>query len=334
MSRHLLLRLALFSCCASALLWLARDPNGALAAQPAGKEHPTPLYLTIVMHNEAANPRELNWLDEEIYLHTRGLLRRLALTIKSKSAMLNFQSDWTFLKAVAEFDKGQVIENTGGKNIIRWMVEDLGFEADPHAHETRYNYADVAYLHTQLGVKPSGNVGGFLFDPPDNPQGWEKHEKGINGRVYPDFFWKADNIWGAGTWLHRGNDERRHGVWKPQDRYHFYEHDPARRLVYIGGNCFSWIGIPNSGVEAIHRTVAAIASGQMPAEGYYTANLFLSLGGLNYELIERVAEDLDGLAPLVKQGKIIWSSLTHTANRWRSEYHGKPFQYPCLQGPK
>jgi hypothetical protein len=293
-----------------------------------------PLYLTIVVHNEEVNPRQPNWLDKDIYFRSRDLLRRLALTVKSKSAMLNFQSDWTFLKAVAEYDKAGVIENTGGKNIIRWMVEDLGFEADPHAHETKYNYADIAYLHTQLGVTLSSNVGGFMFLPPDNPQGWEQHENGVKGRVYPDAFWKADVLWGAATGLHRGADERRHGVWKPKDRFNFYEHDPARRLIYIGGNCFNWAGMPNADVETIHKTVAAIAGGQAPAGGYYTANSFIAQRSLSDELIAKVAADLDGLAPLVKEGKIVWSSLTATARRWRNEYQGKPFQFPCIAEAK
>jgi len=302
----------------------------ALGAAAGQKPAPPPLYLTIVVHNEEVNPRQPNWLDKDIYFRFRPLVRKLVLTIKSKSAMLNFQSDWTFLKAIAEYDKGDVMADTGGKNILRWMVEDLGFEADPHAHESKYNYADVAYLHTQLGVKPSGNVGGFLFLPPDNVQGWEQHENGVKGRVYPEAFWKAEHLWGAATGLHLGADERRHGVWKPKDRHNFYEHDPARRLVYIGGNCFNWVGMPNASTEAIHKTVAVIAGGEWPAGGYYTANSFISQRGLSDELIAKLAADLEGLAPLVKQGRIVWSSLTQTARRWRSEYHGKPFQHPCL----
>jgi hypothetical protein len=231
---------------------------------------------------------------------------------------------------VAQYDTEELMASTRGKNIVKWMVEDLGFEADPHAHETKYNYADVAYLHTQLGVEPSGNVGGFLFDPPDNPQGWEQHEEGLKGRVYPAYFWKADQIWGAGTSQHRGNDEKAHGVWKPADRHNFFEHDPSRRLVYIGGNCYSWMARPAPNVSAVHEAVAAISSGEVPRDGFYTANIFIAQARLNERVVARVAADLDALGPLVRQGKIVWSSLTETANRWRTEHDGKPFQHPCI----
>src|SRR5437762_228345 len=96
-----------------------------------------PLYLTIVTHNEEPNARQPDYLNKEFYLRNRDLTRKLALTIKSRNAMWNFQSDWNFLTAVARYDTGDVVANTNGKNIVKWLVDDLGFEADPHAHESK-----------------------------------------------------------------------------------------------------------------------------------------------------------------------------------------------------
>ena len=286
-----------------------------------------PLYLTIVVHNEERLP---GYQNKDFYLRNRQMLCRLAITVHDHGAMMDLQSDWNFLKAVAQYDTKEVMANTGGKNILKWIVEDLGLAADPHAHESKYNYADVAYLHTQLGVEPSATVGGFLFSPPDNPQGWEQHEKGIHGRVYPSYFWRADQLWGAATAGHRGDDEHMHGVWKPTDREHFFDHDPSRRLVYIGGNCYSWMARPVPNASAIHKVVEAISSGDVPRDGFYTANIFIAQARLTDRVLTRITADLDSLQPLVRQGRIVWSSLTETANHWRTDYHGKPFQCPCV----
>lgn len=310
---------------------IARWANAAEVRQAylAWEKRPQspPLYLTIVMHNEENQPWSQN---RDYYLRNRELVRKLALLVKAKSAVMNFQPDWNYLVAVSKYETDELKAGTGGKNIVRWMVEDLGFEADPHAHETRYNYADVAYLLEQLGVKPSRNAGGFLYDPPDNPQGWEQHEKGVNGRVYPSYFWRADQIWGAGTAMHRGNDERRHGIWKPKDRYHFYEHDASKRLAYIGGNCYAWSGISMGDVAALQHAVNALSSGEAPREGFYTADIFIAQGQLSEDLLRKIEADLDALRPLAGQGRLVWSTLTRTAERWRKDYQSKPFQYPCI----
>src|SRR3990170_5765608 len=215
---------------AGAILLAGGPPSpGASASLP-------PLHLTIVSHNEEPlGGRPDYTADLAYYLQNRDLVKLLAETIASRGATYNFQSDWNYLKAVAMYDVGTVTTNTAGKNIVRWMREDLGVEVDPHAHETQYNYADVAYLIGQLGVSPSNNVGGFLYDPPDNAQGWEQHANGISGSVYPSYFWRADNLWGAATYQHLGNDDKSSGIWRPKDRYNFYVDDPNQRLLYIGG---------------------------------------------------------------------------------------------------
>ncbi|MBI3680831.1 MAG: hypothetical protein HY235_10580 [Acidobacteria bacterium] len=186
----------------------------------------------------------------------------------------------------------------------------------------------MAYLHTRIGVKPSANAGGFLFLPPENPQGWEQHEDGIRGRRFPDYFWKADNLWGAGTFLHRGADERRHGMWRPKDGHNFYEHDASRRLAYIGGNCYSWAGMPADDMATLRTRLQELADSKLP-KGFYTANTFVAQGRLTPELLDTMAAGLDSLKPFVEKGVLVWSPLTRTAERWKREYGGKPFQYEC-----
>ncbi len=292
-----------------------RSPRGSAAPLP-------PVYITIVSHNEEPlGGRPDYTADVNYYLQNRAILKSFAETITSRGATLNFESDWNYLQAVAMYDVGSVTSGTNGKNIVRWMKEDLGVEVDPHAHETQYNYADVAYLIEQLGVVPSKNVGGFLYDPPDNGQGWEQHEAGINGWIYPSYFWRADNLWGAGTSQHQGNDDKSSGVWRPQDRYNFYVDDPAQRLLYIGG-C-------NGSRPLLQQVLTDIESGAAPAGGFYTADLGYAQDWLTQQSIADLGAFIDSLAPYVAQGRVQWVTLTEMANLWRTQYGSQPFRYDC-----
>jgi len=297
----------------------------------AGRGNPTaaaalpPVYLTIVSHNEEPlSGRPDYTADVNYYLQNRVLLKLFAETITSRGATYNFESDWNYLKAVAMYDVGGVTDNTAGKNIVRWMKEDLGVEIDPHAHETQYNYADVAYLIEQLGVTPSKNVGGFLYDPPDNNQGWEQHMNGIYGWMYPTYFWRADHLWGAGTYQHQGNDDKSSGIWRPKDRYNFYVDDPNQRLLYIGG-C-------NGSRPLLQQVLNDIETGQAPADGFYTADLGYAQDWLTPQSIAELGSFIDSLAPYVAQGRVRWVTLTEMADLWRTEYGSHPFRYDCAAG--
>jgi len=283
-----------------------------------------PVYLTIVSHNEEPGAGRPDYTaDLNYYLQNRSLVKMLAETITTRGATYNFQSDWNYLKAVALYDVGSVTDNTAGKNIVRWMREDLGVEVDPHAHETQYNYADVAYLIEQLGVTPSNNVGGFLYDPPDNAQRWEQHANWISGSVYPSYSWRADNLWGAATYLHQGNDDKSSGIWRPQDRYNFYVDDPNQRLLYIGG-C--------NGQAGLMELLSDIETGAAPADGFYTANLMMIQDWLTPQSIAGLGSFIDSLAPYVAQGRVRWVTLTEMADLWRTEYGSQPFRYDCASG--
>lgn len=296
-----------------------------LVADGTAKGYP-PVYVTVILHNEEpAGVRPDYTADVNYYLQNRALVKSLAETITSRGATYNFQSDWNYLKAVALYDVGSVTTNTNGKNIVRWMKEDLGVEIDPHAHETQYNYADVAYLIEQLGVTTSKNVGGFLYDPPDNEQGWEQHINGFYGWIYPSYFWRADHLWGAATYLHQGNDDKSSGVWRPKDRYNFYVDDPNQRLLYIGGGCAA-----DAREAALMQLLDDIQAGRVPADGFYTANLIMIQDWMTPQSIAALGDFIDSLAPYVADGRVRWSTLSQTAQTWRTQYGSVPFRYDCI----
>ncbi|MBL8173698.1 MAG: hypothetical protein JNK48_03460 [Bryobacterales bacterium] len=300
-----------------------------LAAIPGWSAAP-PLQLTIVSHNEEPSTRQMDYLASRAgYLRNRELVRQLALVIQAKGAKWSFQSDWNFLLAVAEYDTGTVVRNTNGKNILRWLVEDLRFEVNPHAHESKYNYADVGYLVEQLGLPRNQVVGGFLYWPAENPQGWEQHENGIFGVKYPAYFWRAELLWGAATPLHQGADEESYGLWHPKDKYNFTADSAARRLVYIGGGCKSnFTGSALDGVEAYLR---AAEKGRLAADGFYTATIMINQGQLTEGIIQNIASHLEGLRGDVAAGRIVHRTLSEAFAEWRTGYGARAYRMSCAE---
>lgn len=294
----------------------------ALVREKVAPVQARPVYITLVSHNEEPGSGHPDYVgDHDFYLLNREQVRQLALIVKSKGAMWNFQSDWNFLQAASAYDAGAVTANTNGKNVVKWLVEDMGFEADPHAHETQYNYADVAYLHEALGVTPSKNVGGFLYDPPDNYQGWEQHEQGTYGSNYPGYFWKPDNLWGAATYLHLGNDDCSYGVWKPTDKYNFYIHDPSKNLAYIGGGGGNFAGLKQILQALDNHTVADT--------GFYTVTIFIPQSELNPVTVQGYSDIIDSVSVYVAQNRVVWRSLTQMGELWRTDFQSTPWRVGC-----
>ncbi len=286
------------------------------------QEKPYPIYVTIVMHNEEP-PTNPNFADDRhTYLESRNLLVKFSNLLSSYNVPMDWQSEWCFLEAVRKYDKGGVTANTNGLNVVQYL-HMLGFSIDPHAHETRYSYADVATLIRLLGVEPSNVVGGFLYYPPDNEQGWEKFRNPIQGTVFPNEWWTGRILWGASTKLHRGVDLHASGVWRPKDRYHFIEHDPEQPLIYIGSyrrELRILGGVP--------ELVRLAEEGVLEPGKIYTASIFISQMTLSTETIAEFENNI--LTPLKKyeeQGYIRFATLPEIAEIWFNRYHGAASLY-------
>ncbi|HDL63970.1 MAG TPA: hypothetical protein ENH12_01130, partial [Proteobacteria bacterium] len=104
---------------------------------------PPPIYVCYFAHiEESRNVQRL-----ESYLKERREIRLFAEMMAENGVAFNLQPDWTFLSEVGLYDFGSVVEDTNGKNLIRYFKEDLGTAIDPHGHEVfGHNYADIAYL--------------------------------------------------------------------------------------------------------------------------------------------------------------------------------------------
>jgi hypothetical protein len=291
-----------------------------------------PVYMTLVSHNED----NTNWTSYSYYKPKRDLLVQLANIVQSKGAAWSFQSDWRFLLGVIQFDTGSVVVNTNGKNLIKWMVEDKGIFCDPHSHEANgYNYADVAYLHQQLGIEPSKVVGGFLYDTIINGNNWEDLQDGQYGRMYPAYFWQPDILWGGGTPLHV-NDPNPLGAWKPKSMNEYYVHDSSKHLVLLAHGCKNHIEDTSNifyNTETIRNLINQIENGRLSATGFYPAYSIFGIGDLNSAKVLKVSQFLDSVNSLTAEGRVQWKSLTQIYDIWNSSYNKKPYFIMCEDMP-
>ena len=329
------LRLHTLSCLAAALAVLlaaggcppaASDPfavvaGGGVTNESTGAEESDPIatgdgaaasdnaiLVSIVMHCEEPPGYPDFVADAATFAEHRAAVLRFATMLAGYGVAFDYQSDWNFLQAIGLHDRG---DQTGGKNILRYLKEDLGFAIDPHAHETTYNYADVAYLAQQLGVTPSNVVGGFIIDPPRDSK-LEQFWQPIVGAQYPGYTWSAAILWGGGTGNHVNESSFwTSGVWRPSDRGHFLTHSDAGPLPNIGNFGGTW--------EGLDLLLRLHADGKL-SDGIHTCTVMTN----QRDVVEAgFIESFEAeLAKRADHPAIRWVTLTEVIEIWQSEYRG------------
>jgi hypothetical protein len=279
----------------------------------------TPVYVTICSHNET-DERYAAYDTFGGYIGLRNNILKIGQLVKKHSAKWDFEPDWKFLEAALKYEKEPgVTDNTKGKNILRYLKEELGVQIDPHSHETNgYNYADIAYLIYQMGVEPTGIVGGFIYYPPESAV-WEKFWNPLTANKYPPYVWQATALWGGGTYMHMGPDDSSFGIWRPKDKYNFTVDNPNSKLPNIGNGDEEDI---TSILELIHQ----IETGNAPAGKLYTASYMV------FELIVetdygRWEQDLTTLDQYVSTGQVVYANLNEVLDIWRTQYNSEAFRY-------
>ncbi|MBS3772828.1 MAG: hypothetical protein KGY55_01355 [Candidatus Thermoplasmatota archaeon] len=282
-----------------------------------------PIYVSVVTHNEEPlSGLYPDFVDNEtaFWKHRKAVID-FAMMLSDEGVKYNFQSDWNFLLAATLYDAGDA--DTNGKNIIRFLKEDVGVEIDPHAHETQYNYADVAYLIESLGVTPSHIVGGFIAYPPEDAK-TEYFREPLTGWVYPGYQWQADVLWGGATSLHQ-NEEHLwiSGIWKPKDNDNFLVHDDQAPLPHIGNYQLK------HGFQGVQDLLQKQQQGELEAGKIYTQTVFVGQNKLvNQQYIHEVQQQIQNLSAYTSAGLIQWVGLAELIDIWVTEYNAEPNIYP------
>ncbi|MBP7830197.1 MAG: hypothetical protein KA248_09800 [Kiritimatiellae bacterium] len=278
---------------------------------------PPPIYVHIVMHNEEGGDYHVN---PALFLRERSNLVVFADMLSSHGVMFNWQSDWSFLRAVTNFDHGT--PETDGTNVVVWL-KNKGFEVDPHAHESdagQHSYADVASLMGQCGVTPSDIAGGFIAWPPTSSL--LTHLSGtVTGWQYTAETWTPAVLWGGGTASHR--DETNlwvSGIWRPKDTNYFTRHDDAAPVPHIGnfgGKTWRWLNLD--------RLVELRGRGLLATNRLYTCAIF---AGQSELLPAFITEFETNLLLRMTNSDLVWAGLNETFQAWQTAYGSEPNIFP------
>jgi hypothetical protein len=190
-----------------------------MEANPDGPRNFPPLYLTIIIHNEedmqaGTQPKEHipdYDGDEVLLLHFTKVMRAFATMAGQHGAKINFGSDWTFSKGMANFDPAFYSD-----------LESMGHEIDAHAHESFIDYHLVRDFITQAGGHPTHVASGM------NEQSIQRQMDYFD-TYYPEF----QILWGVSLPGHGAGECIATWVWRPS-REDWTEHDPDGKYIYIG----------------------------------------------------------------------------------------------------
>lgn len=276
------------------------------------------IYLTLVSHNEEPGGGKYpNFVENEsLFWNHHAAVVEFAQAVTTAGAKYDWQSDWNFLEAVAKYDHGT--EATAGKNLVQYLQIDLGVEVDPHAHETIYNYADVAYRIAQLGIEPSQVAGGFLVTPVEKSKLeylWEP----ITSTLDPTYTWQATLLWGGGSPNHV-NDYNVAGIWKPTSTADYLIHRDNAPVPDIGGYTSSW--------EGLDDLLAKQAAGELEAGHMYTAAVMVNQTEmLDTNTITDTVTKIHDYDEAVASGALVWVTLEEALAIWEEQYDSQPTIY-------
>lgn len=302
------------------------------------------IYVTFYSHNEEGDYWKGLLTDEELYKEYRADLIAKIKLLHQYGAVVNWETDHVVLRAMQKYEQGDLLEATGGKNILRWMVENMGMVVDPHGHLTEYNYADLAYLIEQMRVTPSSVVGGFriydcgktvgTFDQVEIFNQLEIDPDGlIRGRQFPEYTWRPV-ILGQPAMVGHAFDEFSSGVWKPDVKGDFLEHDPNGKFIVVGQGYPHYrniVGSKSAGGATrwyddsgyILELASLISSGKIPSDKIYTASISFR-DSKKETSIESIQQTLETLKELVDKEQIIYMDYEGVVDIWKDKFNQQP----------
>ena len=285
-----------------------------VSAVAAGAQTNVPIYIHIVSHNEDASPYNAN---SNLYALERAQVVAFANMLRSNGAWYCWQSDWRFLAAVTNWDRGTA--STGGTNVVAWL-RATGHEVDPHSHENGVNYADVAELIRRCGVEPTAVVGGAIVHPAVSSI-YDRISATMTGIVFTAATWTPEIVWGGGTAMHVDQSNIWYsGCRRVRDREHYFEHSPTGRLVAVGG-----YGERDNRWTNLNQLIALRAAGQLCTNKIHTCLIMNNQPELNAAYIAAFDAQLKTYSNVPN---LVWTTVTNIVEVWRTQYGGEPSIIP------
>ncbi|KXK55039.1 MAG: peptidase S8/S53 subtilisin kexin sedolisin [Chlorobi bacterium OLB7] len=284
------------------------------------------VYVCLFMHNEDNLLRDLtSQVSQERYVQNRAALVEFCRMIQRNGVAFNWEPEWLFLEAALKWETPELMAQTNGKNIVRFIKEDMGISVDPHSHEQKgYNYADVACLIDSLGVKPTTVIGGHVWDPESpNFQEWDRFRQPLRGSKYPWYVWPGNILIGSGTPNHV-NDPSPSGVWRPKDRYNYFVDDPNANVYAVGQYA--------STVEGVRQLVDLYKNGAISSDKILTATFSTGQGRLPGETKPFEDTVVKPLLEMQARGEVKIVTFVELIRLFEEEYGGAGHIYNAPSG--
>jgi hypothetical protein len=284
----------------------------------------SPVHVVLFTHIEDNTPPGAlgTPASRTAYLNLRARLLELAAAARAHDVQWSLQPDWKFLLAALEYEDAAAVAGTGGVNALRFLRDSQGAAIDPHSHENGgYNYTDVAHLLALLGVGGSTVIGGHIWDPAlPQFQEWDRFRAPVRGLQYPAALWRGDILMGSGTPNHV-NDPVISGVWRPADRFHYFEDDPAGNIACVGAFRADLPGV--SELVELYRAGAVDAGCMLTASYHVRPADLMAPGGV--AAVERGV--IAPLAALQASGRVALTDFTGLVAAWRQRFGGRACTY-------
>lgn len=295
-----------------------------LLPEVARAETSPPVYMVLFTHIEDNAPTGTlgSPQSRQNYLLYRDRLIGMANLAQSYDVTWSLQPDWKILRAALLYEDSTVTANTNGKNFLRYLREDLGVVIDPHSHEgAGYNYTDVAHLLDSLGVGGSTVIGGHVWDPTlPEFQEWDRFRVPVAGARFPWAWWRGDILMGSGTPNHV-NDPLVSGVWRPRDRYHYFEDDSTGNIAAIGQWRGTLAGV--SELRDLYTDSVISTDFMLTASEPISPSKLLNPNGL------AAIEDtlIIPLVALRESGVVVLTDFTSLIETWQTTFGARGFVY-------
>ena len=290
-----------------------------------------PVYVTIAGHIEDTPV----YARCEAYTGYRENLLLWAEAVHGAGAAVNLQIDYEFFAGASRCETPELRNaTTGGENVIHYLATRLGFEIDAHQEggweEGADNYADVRFLGETVTPAISDNVGGLVWDDPEQ---FARLAQGETGWMTPDYTWYPQVLTLAVSRDHHlgdfSADDVASGVWQPAGAgRRFWVHDPDAPLVYVGpGEHSNWDAArpQQSTPEFVHTLVRGLREGTLDRDRMYTASIAVPQSIIfDPERHSELLAIFDQLAPLIESDAAKYVTYSQAVDVWRSEYDAGP----------
>jgi len=287
------------------------------------------VYVVLFMHNEDTIFGDIDDpATAGAYQRQRAGLVEMASYLYENDVSFAWQSDWKFLQGVLKYETLELMDSTGGKNLVRWLREDMGIAVDAHSHEHfNYNYADVACLIDSLGVPPTDIIGGHIWDPYNEKYAdWERFRQPLPGSQFPHYTWNGRVLIGSGTPGHT-YDPQPSGIWRPADKYRYWQDDPDGNVLCVGQYTGDLAGV--------QELVQLYRSDAIPADQILTCTIHTPQNFYSGFMDDFQQNLIEPLLQMQANGDIQLVNFSELVEIWETEFDSQAHIYnvPTVEIP-